>query len=87
MDTHGFESLSILRSRNPHAESVMMDNETFIQFTNFSTKAAAFSSRDELKLSDSERQLFDVLNKSERLLEQERIPLAYATQQLRSRLS
>lgn len=51
-----------------------MDNETFIQFKCFSTKAAAFGSRVELKLSDSERELIDILNKDEKLLEQERIP-------------
>jgi hypothetical protein len=87
MDTHGFESLSVLRSQHPHAESVMMDNETFIQFKHFSTKAAVFGSRAELKLSDSERELFDVLYKDEKLLEQERIPLSYATRKLQSRLS
>lgn len=87
MDTHGFESLSILRSQHPHTESVMMDNETFIQFKHFSTKAAAFGSRAELKLSDPEREMFDLLNRSGKLLEQERIPLKYSTQQLQSRLS
>ena len=69
------------------AESVMMDNETFIQFKHFSTKDTVFGSRAELKLSDSERELFDVLNKDEKLLEQERIPLSYATRKLQSRLS
>lgn len=86
MDTHGFESLSILRSQHSHTESVMMDRETFIQFKRFATEAAAFGSRAELKLSDSEREMFDLLNRSDKLLEQERIPLKYSTQQLQSRL-
>jgi hypothetical protein len=85
LDTHGFESLSILRSRHPHAESIMMDNETFVQFKRFSTKASAFASRVELKLTDSERDVFNFLNNEGRLLEQERIPLKNSTLQLQSR--
>jgi hypothetical protein len=87
MDTHGFESLSFLRSHHRHTESVMMDMDTFTQFKNFAVDASAYTSRAELNLSQTERELFDFLNRDGKLLEQERIPLNHATQQLRAYLA
>lgn len=82
MDTHGFESLSFLRFHHPHTESVMMNMETFTKFKNFAVDASAYTSRVELNLSHTDRELFDFLNRHSKLLEQERIPLHYAIQQL-----
>jgi len=84
MDTHGFESLSFLRSQNSHTESVMMNTETFTKFKNFAVDASAYTSRAELNLSQTERELFNFLNRDGKLLEQERIPLNYAAQQLQA---
>ncbi len=82
LDSHGFESLSILRQYYPHAESVLMDSETLAAFRMFSVKAAAFRSRTELRLTDAEREVFNCLTSQEILIEQERIPLNYATDKL-----
>lgn len=82
MDTHGFESLAFLRSQHPHAESIMMNTETFTNFKSFAIDASAYTSRVELNLSQTERELFDFLDRNGKLLEQERIPLSYVIQQL-----
>ena len=87
MDTHGFESLSFLRSQHPHTESVMMNTETFTKFKHFAIDASAYSSRAELNLSQTERELFIFLTHTRKLLEQERIPLGYAVQQLQACLA
>lgn len=84
MDTHGFESLAFLRSQHPLTESVMMSMETFAKFKNFAVDASAYTSRAGLNLSQTERELFDFLNRDGKLLEQERIPLIYAAQQLQA---
>lgn len=86
MDTHGFASLSVLRSQYPHSESVMMDSETFDRFKQFAVKASAYISRAELNLNSSEQTLFDRLALDGLLLEQERILLSYAIQTLQARL-
>lgn len=82
MDTHGFESLAFLRSYHPHTDSTMMNMDTFTNFKSFAVDASAYTSRAELNLSQTERELFDFLNRNGKLLEQERIPLNYAIQQL-----
>jgi hypothetical protein len=84
MDTHGFESLAFLRSQHPHTESVMMSMETFTKFKNFAVDASAYTSRAKLNLSQTERELFNFLNHDGKLLEQERISLSYAAQQLQA---
>jgi hypothetical protein len=86
MDTHGFESLSFLRSQHPHTESVMMNLTAFTKFKGFAVEAACYTSRAKLNLSQGERDLFEIINKESRLLEQERIPLNYAIQQLQGHL-
>lgn len=82
MDTHGFEALSLLRKHHAQTESVMMDVKTYELFRQFAKKAAPYISHSELVLSDAERTLFKALNAEGRLLEQERISLSYAIQEL-----
>jgi len=84
MDTHGFEALSFLRSQHLHTEGVMMNMETFTKFKSFAIDASAYTSRFNLNLSQAERELFDILKRDGKLLEQERIPLDYAAQQLKA---
>jgi len=86
-DAHGFEALSLLRERFPHVESVMMDSETFARFSKFTVRAGQFSSRSELRLTASERELFNRVVTENLLLEQERISVAYASECLRLRFA
>lgn len=86
LDSHGFEALSTLRKSSPHAESVMMDIETLERFRPYWVKGMPFRSRVQLQLTEAERNVFHYLAKEEVLLEQERIPLAYATDKLCARL-
>lgn len=83
MDTHGFEALSLLRTNYPQTTSVMMSLESFRLFRQFAKPASPYASRSELHLSESESNLFKVLNAEGQLLEQERITLSYANGQLR----
>jgi hypothetical protein len=87
MDTHGFESLSLLRKHYPQTESLMMDIETYKRFHQFAKKAAPYASNPELVLSSAERKLFEVLHAEVRLLEQERITLNYAKPKLHDALN
>lgn len=87
MDTHGFEALSLLRKHHPQTESLMMDVETYERFFRFAKKAAPYTSKAELVLSDAEGKLFQMLHSAGRLLEQERITLNYAKAKLLDALS
>jgi len=49
----------------------------------FASKAAPYTSKLKLSLSESENSLFNLLNGGGKLLEQERIDLRYAENQLR----
>jgi hypothetical protein len=87
MDTHGFAALSLLRKHHAQTESLMMDTETYEQFRQFSKKAAPYVSKAELVLSDSEMKLFKTLDAEDRMLEQERILLGYASRKLQEVLN
>jgi hypothetical protein len=84
MDTHGFEALSLLRTDFPHTVSIMMEQDTYGLFQQFASKAAPYTSKLKLRLSESENALFSLLNGDGKLLEQERIGLRYAEKQLRN---
>lgn len=76
IDVQGFEILSRLREHFTHIKSVLMDKVTFETFfendkgtpTNISTK---------LNLSDREQELYNILEKNNWRLEQEKVPLDY----------
>jgi hypothetical protein len=87
MDTHGFEALSLLRKNHAHTHSLMMDVETYSLFRQFAKQAAPFVSTVELVLSEEEAKLFRTLGTEGKLLEQERISLQHAMQQLHNTLS
>lgn len=74
LDSHGFETLSHLRTAFPSVRSVLMDQGTFDTHFNFAVKAAPSSSQDRLELTRDERAIYDRLAGTGRLLEQERIP-------------
>jgi hypothetical protein len=82
LDSHGFECLSILRHAFPQTESLMMDAETLQQFKDYWVTGKPFRSRIRLDLNDAEMAVFRQLFEGDILLEQERIPLAYATTKL-----
>lgn len=86
LDAHGFEALSLLRTNFPGTLSVMMDSATFVLFSQFAKKAAPYTARAQLCLSDSEVSMFKLLNNEGKMLEQERITLRYAEDRLRAAL-
>jgi hypothetical protein len=60
--------------------------ETYTHFRQLRVKAAAYASRAELRLSEIEREIFKTLSDEGKLLEQERITLAYAKNKLEAAL-
>jgi hypothetical protein len=83
LDSHGFETLSHLRRTLPYVTSVLMDEDTFSQHSNFAVKAGPARTKESLRLTSEEQVLFNRLLDGGMLLEQERIPNAYS----RARLS
>lgn len=86
LDSHGFEGLSILRKAVPQTESVMMSIETLDCFRHYCVTGMPFRSKAQLILTEDEFLVFKYLAKEDILLEQERIPLSYATEKLREQL-
>lgn len=81
IDTHGFAILNQLRSRYPHAASLLMDHETLQKHQPFWVSEAKQHSGELHNLTQQERQLYQNL-KSNLLgyqvrLEQERITYSY----------
>lgn len=80
IDEHGFQILHQLRSYHPQTESVLMDRDTFEQFSQFAvdgphSKAEQLSLLNEQEMSLYQRlKLLDNKNR----LEQEKIPQYYA---------
>lgn len=60
-----------------------MNLATYELFHQFAKQAAPFTSRAKLHLSESENELCKMLNAEGKLLEQERIPLRHAENELR----
>jgi hypothetical protein len=87
MDGHGFETLSILRDGHRRVESVMMDGETFAKFRHFAVPAAPFTSQTKLNLTPEEEEVFKIVVASNILLEQEKLPITYTAECLRTRVS
>jgi hypothetical protein len=84
IDSHGLRILAGFRRNFPEAKSVMMDRETFTRFSAYHSEAPADTAPEPEGLSPSELALFKELTSmvSGNRLEQERIPLAYAREQL-----
>lgn len=86
LDAHGFVILSRLRSFVPAAESVMMDVETFESFAEFAVSGTPADEDAAPNLTSAERAVFRSLVRTNRRLEQERIPQTYVADRL-ARLS
>lgn len=77
LDAQGFMILSRLRSHLPHAQSFLMDQETYQAHNHYAVKGTPNSAVSLPGLSRQETDLFVMLRDSNRRLEQEHIPLAY----------
>lgn len=76
IDVQGFEILSQFRGYFPQTKSVLMDKFTFEKyFENDLGKSTNITSQ--LNLTDSEKELYDILNINNWRLEQEKIPFDY----------
>lgn len=88
IDEHGFQILHQLRSYYPHAQSIMMDQETFQEFEKYTAKGAQSKAEELSTLTDPEKELFRTLKTSDKnRLEQEKIPQKYSNQELIRKLS
>lgn len=86
IDTHGFAILSQLREFLPHAESILMDEQTLLTFRECWTSETAQYHAKLTRLTEDEQAVFEAL-KDQRFgpgirLEQEKIPLSRATDAL-----
>ena len=81
LDTHGFAILDELRAHCPHAESLLMDRETLLEFKQFWEQEPKAMARELTRLSAEEQALYDDLRHNrlgERVrLEQERVGFAW----------
>lgn len=75
-DAHGFEILSQVRGYYPKTKSILMDKDTFNRF--FEHENGTVSTKDYLaNLTDSENELYKVIQGNNYRLEQEKIPNDY----------
>lgn len=74
IDAHGLQILSQLRGYFPHVQPFLMDRITFESYADYHTPAPPSTATLLPHLTAAEQQLFDVLNKQQLRLEQERIP-------------
>jgi hypothetical protein len=82
LDSHGFETLSYLRKAFPFIVSILMDENTFIKYSEFAVKAAKTRVNGKLELTQAEQSLYERLVAKGTLLEQERIPDVFSRSQL-----
>lgn len=87
LDTHGFHIVSRLRSVFRSLSTVMMDLQTLQDHRCFQTKAREAAYHDTLMLTNDELAAYQYLESNRALLEQEKIPLSYATARLLSALA
>lgn len=76
IDVQGFEILSQFRSYFPQTQSVLMDKQTFDNFFECDQGTPTKISI-ELNLTNLEQELYNILNKNNWRLEQEKIPFEY----------
>lgn len=86
LDAQGFAILALLRSFQPHARSVMMDEATLVAFEAFAVPGTPCAAEHLSMLTDAEQRLFTQLNQQHMRLEQERIGYDYALAQLLTHL-
>ncbi len=82
IDVHGFHILSALRRAFPHVESVMMDRSTLAEFTDFAVAAKPALTEETAGLVGDELALCAHVRSRGFLLEQEKIPAAYASSRI-----
>ncbi|QSJ17298.1 hypothetical protein JYQ62_37670 [Nostoc sp. UHCC 0702] len=82
LDVDGFRILSQLRSYFPHTISIMMDQETFNNFEQFTVDVPSSDSKSLLHLTEEEYLLFSYLYDNEKRLEQEHISQDYVNRYL-----
>jgi hypothetical protein len=89
LDEHGFQILHQLRSLYPHTRSVMMDRDTFERFRAFAVTGSRNAATHLSLLTPEESEMYGYLKSLDAAnrLEQEKIPQAYADQQLRLAVS
>lgn len=78
LDSHGFETLSHLRTHFPRIVSVLMNEEALSKHLDFAVKAATTRAKAKLELTRDEHALYENLVEKGILLEQERIPDAFS---------
>jgi hypothetical protein len=87
LDVHGFEALSTLRIWCPQAESVMMDCATIRTFRHFCVNGAPTHSNQCERLTATENEAYSLVKSEGIMLEQERIPVPFATDKLLARIA
>lgn len=87
IDTHGFAILDQLRSRLPHARSLLMNEATLLAHRHFWGRENSPEHRDLERLTPDERRLYDDLRRNRFgegiRLEQERVGFQYVLAELR----
>jgi len=83
LDAAGFEMLNIIRQYYPSAMSLLMDEKTYHQFSQFSV-TSTYRKLSLDKLNADELKLYGFLQTNSKRLEQERITNFYISEQLKS---
>lgn len=86
IDAHGFEILSDMRRMFPHTQSLMMDQQTFDEYTAYSGAGSTIQTPRYDCLTPDELTLATYVNSYGLRLEQEHIPQRYAVMQLKQAL-
>lgn len=82
LDAAGFEMLNIIRQYYPSSMSLLMDEKTYHQFSQFSVTSTYRKLQLE-ELNDDELKLYSFLQTNNKRLEQERITNSYILERLR----
>ena len=86
LDTQGFEILSQFRSYFPHVQNILMDEPTFKQFEDAIGEGTISKISEKLNLTDEEQRLYALLKINNWRLEQEKIPMEYVRENIRSQM-
>jgi len=82
MDVHGFHIVSRLRSVFPHMTTAMMDSLTLDDCSKLIVKANVATYEETSCLTIAEQKAYQRVKANQILLEQEKIPYAYAVERL-----
>jgi hypothetical protein len=83
VDVHGFHIVSRLRSAFPHLKTAMMDLPTLNDCSKIVSQSKAATYEETTCLTSTEREAYEQVKSNQMLLEQEKIPYAYAVERLR----